>query len=450
MNLSDLNIAISNTCNFDYCKVPSPKKVNFSSSNEISAFFNAADKEFSLLILENIVLKEDILNKILSKNANFAFLYSEYYDNVNNYIPLCDYTEGSVRDDFDFGKCLIVNNRLAKEAVKTLDKEISLAGFYDFRLQMSVLGKIIKTENFYTLYNIENKDFETAHFAYCEPRNQNYQKEAEKVFTKFLKQINAYIQPVNSEVKDFDKIVNSYKTRLSVIIPVRNRKDTIQDAINSALSQKTNFQFNVIVVDNFSTDGTTEKIGGIKDPRLIHVVPKEKNLGIGGCWNLGASNENCGAFSVQLDSDDVYSNENVLQKISDKFMTEKCGVLIGSYRLTDFEMKPFSDFIIDHKEYTKENGANNALRVNGFGAPRCYLTSLIRIEKFKNFSYGEDYDLCLRLSRKYKLSRIFEVLYLCRRWGGNSDANLTPQKITENNTLKDTFRTEEIKIRKGK
>lgn len=450
MNLSDLNIAISNTCNFDYCKVPSPKKVNFSSSNEISAFFNAADKEFSLLILENIVLKEDILNKILSKNANFAFLYSEYYDNVNNYIPLCDYTEGSVRDDFDFGKCLIVNNRLAKEAVKTLDKEISLAGFYDFRLQMSVLGKIIKTENFYTLYNIENKDFETAHFAYCEPRNQNYQKEAEKVFTKFLKQINAYIQPVNSEVKDFDKIVNSYKTRLSVIIPVRNRKNTIQDAINSALSQKTNFQFNVIVVDNFSTDGTTEKIDEIKDGRLIHVVPTKKNLGIGGCWNLGVENENCGAFSVQLDSDDVYSNENVLQKISDKFMTEKCGVLIGSYRLTDFEMKPISDFIIDHKEYTKENGANNALRVNGFGAPRCYLTSLIRTEKFKNFSYGEDYDLCLRLSRKYKLARIFEVLYLCRRWGGNSDANLTPQKITENNTLKDTFRTEEIKIRKGK
>ena len=176
------------------------KKVNFSSTNEISAFFNDADKEFSLLILENIVLKEDILNKILSKNANFAFLYSEYYDNVNNSIPLCDYTEGSVRDDFDFGKCLIVNNRLAKVAVKTLDKEISLAGFYDFRLQMSVLGKIIKTENFYTLYNIEHKDFETAHFAYCEPRNQNYQKEAEKVFTKFLKQINAYIQPVNSEV----------------------------------------------------------------------------------------------------------------------------------------------------------------------------------------------------------------------------------------------------------
>lgn len=450
MNLSDLNIAISNTCNFDYCKVPSPKKVNFSSTNEISAFFNDADKEFSLLILENIVLKEDILNKILSKNANFAFLYSEYYDNVNNYIPLCDYTEGSVRDDFDFGKCLIVNNRLAKEAVRTLDKEISLAGFYDFRLQMSVWGKIIKTENFYTLYNIENKDFETAHFAYCEPRNQNYQKEAEKVFTKFLKQTGAYISPVNEEVKDFDKIVSSYKTRLSVIIPVRNRKNTIQDAINSALGQKTDFQFNVIVVDNFSTDGTTEKIDEIKDGRLIHVVPTKKNLGIGGCWNLGVENENCGAFSVQLDSDDVYSNENVLQKIGDKFMTEKCGVLIGSYRLTDFEMKPISDFIIDHKEYTKENGANNALRVNGFGAPRCYLTSLIRTEKFKNFSYGEDYDLCLRLSRKYKLSRIFEVLYLCRRWGGNSDANLTPQKITENNTLKDTFRTEEIKIRKGK
>ena len=246
MKLSNLNIAISNSCNFDYCKDINFEKVNFSSSKEISAFFEAADKAFSLLILENIVIKEDVLEKILSENADFALLYSEYYDNVNNYIPLCDFTEGSVRDDFDFGKCLIVNNRLAKESLKNLDIEISLAGFYDFRLQMSILGKIRKTENFYTLYNKENKDFETSHFAYCEPRNQNYQKEAEKVFTKFLKCCGAYIQPVNSEVKDFDKIVKSFKTRLSVIIPVRNRKNTIQDAINSALRQKTDFEFNVL------------------------------------------------------------------------------------------------------------------------------------------------------------------------------------------------------------
>jgi hypothetical protein len=443
-----INAAISEHCDAEKYQKYNAVKLDFSSSEAVSAYFEALESDFSLFIFENVIIKEDVLEKILRENADFALLYSEYYDNVKTYIPLCDYSDGSVRDDFDFGKCIIVSTRLAKEAVKNLDKSAVKAGFYDFRLQMSRLGRIIKTESFYTLYNNDDKDFETSHFAYCEPRNQEYQKEAEKVFTKYLRQTGAFIQPVLSGVKDFDNIVNSYKTRLSVIIPVKNRPNTIKDAINSALSQQTDFQFNVIVIDNHSDTETFDAIESEKDPRLVHLVPERTDLEIGGCWNYGIENENCGAFAVQLDSDDVYSNPHVLQKIHDTFIKEKCGVLIGSYRLTDFSLKPITDFIIDHKEYTEENGVNNALRINGFGAPRCYLTSLIRIEKFKNYSYGEDYDLCLRLSRKYKLSRIFEVLYLCRRWGGNSDANLTPEKITKNNSLKDSFRTEEINKRK--
>ncbi len=450
MDISNLNIAISNSCNDLKYDELEAKKINFSSTKDIITFFEESNKDFSLLIFENILINELVLSKILSSEHDFSILYSEYYDNVKKFFPLCDYTLGSVRDDFDFGKCMIVNNQKAKQAIKNLSKDISHAGLYDFRLQMSLIGQIKKVSEFYTLYKGDEKDFETSHFAYCDPLNQNYQKEAEKVFTKFLKQTNAYISPINDSIKDFDNIVNSFETRISVIIPVKNRKKTIKDAINSVLSQKTDFKFNVIVVDNFSTDGTTKEIESIKDSRIIHVIPNETTLQIGGCWNLGINNLNCGAFAVQLDSDDVYSNQNVLQKINDTFINEKCGVVIGSYRLTDFELNPLNDFIINHKEYTKENGANNALRVNGFGAPRCFLTPLVRKEQFKNFSYGEDYDICLRLSRQYKVARIFDCIYLCRRWQGNSDANLSAEQITKNNTLKDSFRTSEIKVRKIK
>ncbi|MBR6278878.1 MAG: glycosyltransferase family 2 protein [Bacteroidales bacterium] len=450
--LNNLNVAISDSCNADLYAKFLPKKVNFSSSEDISAFFEASDKDFSLLIFENISLKEEILSKIITLSGDFSMLYSEYYDNINKKVPLCDYLDGSLRDDFDFGKCIIVNNAKAKEAVKAQKEKLFHAGLYDFRLKISRLGKILKTESFYTLYNSGNssEDFETAHFAYCDPKNRDYQIEAEKVFTQYLETINAKIPPVNTEVKDFDLLVKTFKTLASIIIPVKNRPDTILTAINSALNQKTNFPFNVIVVDNHSESLTTGKIRSIKNPALVHIIPEETDLGIGGCWNKAINSPYCGAFAVQLDSDDVYSSDDVLQKIVDVFLREKCGVVIGSYRLTDFQMRPLNDIIIDHREYTKENGVNNALRVNGFGAPRCYFTPIIRENPFENLSYGEDYDLCLRLSRQYKLERIFDVLYLCRRWSGNSDAGLSLEAMVKNNTLKDSLRTRELKLRISK
>jgi glycosyltransferase involved in cell wall biosynthesis len=287
---------------------------------------------------------------------------------------------------------------------------------------------------------------DAAHFAYCDPRNRDYQQEAEKVFTKFLGNIGCLIKPVLEPVTDFDEIESRYPVTASVIIPVKDREKIVCDAIVSALGQRTNFPYNVIVVDNHSRIPVRQvaQQHGIDDTRLIIIEPEATDLNIGGCWNVAINDPRCGAFAVQLDSDDVYSSENTLQAVVNKFYEEKCGVLVGSYRLTDIDLRPLNDLIIDHREYTQTNGVNNALRVNGFGAPRCYLTELVRAAKFKNVSYGEDYDLCLRLSRRYKVSRIFDVLYLCRRWGKNSDANLTPEKLAGFNLAKDQFRTEEM------
>lgn len=447
MNLKDLNIAISNSCTKGFLDALEPKTVNFSSSDSIISFFGSADKDFSLLIFENLDIDCNVLSRILDRNDDFSILYSDYADNNGNFFPLCDYAPGSVRDDFDFGKCMLVDNSKARGAIVSTNTGLKHAGLYDFRLQMYRQGAIMKAESFYSIYKGVGEDFETGHFSYCDPRNRDYQLEAEQVFTKYLKQIGAYIKSQTQEVPGFCDIVQRFKTTASVIIPVKNRPNTIKDAINSALSQVTDFEFNVIVVDNHSDKATSDAIDSIADSRLVHIIPEETDLGIGGCWNKGIDSDKCGAFAIQLDSDDVYSGTHTLQAIVDKFRQEKCGVVIGSYRLTDINMNPLNNLIIDHREYTQENGANNALRVNGFGAPRCYLTPLVREARFKNYSYGEDYDLCLRLCREYKVARIFDVLYLCRRWSGNSDANLSPEAITRNNTLKDSFRSSELRQR---
>jgi GT2 family glycosyltransferase len=452
MTIPNLKFIVSEGCNIPESIKKDALSLNFSKSEHILEYFDNCETDFTMFIFENIKFSTADISKLLTEHKeDWSILYSEFTDKDGKNFPLCNYSQGSVRDDFDFGKCMIINNQKAKSILGSLDTNLNHAALYDLRLQLSRVGEIVKTEKFYTLYNNSNDpDFENSHFSYCDPRNRDYQIEAEKVFTKYLKQINAYITPCTSEITDFDRIVSSFKYTASVIIPVKNRPNTIKDAINSALSQKTDFDFNVIVINNHSENSTTEAINSIKNQRLVHLIPKEENLGIGGCWNLGINNENCGAFAVQLDSDDVYSDTDTLQKIVDTFRKEKCGVVIGSYRLTDIEMKPLNNLIIDHREYTQENGANNALRVNGFGAPRCYFTPAVRQNQFKNFSYGEDYDLCLRLSRKYKIARIFDVLYLCRRWSGNSDANLNQEAITRNNTSKDSFRTEEIIARTRK
>jgi glycosyltransferase involved in cell wall biosynthesis len=320
---------------------------------------------------------------------------------------------------------------------------------YNLRLLVSHQSKITRVAKpLYSVNMVNDEKSVNNLFAYVDPRNREVQMEMEKVFTNHLKEIGAYVDP---RIKKSVSFEDEFNYEASVIIPVKNRVNTIGDAIHSALNQTTKFHFNVIVVDNFSSDGTTEKIKNIAigDDRVIHVIPGKTNLGIGGCWNEAIFHPDCGKFAVQLDSDDLYSDENTLQKIVDKFYQENCAMVIGSYKLTDFNLKEIPPGLIDHREWTDENGHNNALRINGLGAPRAFYTPVIREIKFPNVSYGEDYAVGLAISRQYKVGRIYEPIYLCRRWEGNTDASLSVEKQNANNFYKDSIRTKEIQLRQG-
>ena len=362
--------------------------------------------------------------------------------------PVNDYQFGSVRDDFDFGSVVMLNVAdvlAASESFSTEESEAPDGGWYALRLRMSI-GKTIAALPEY-LYTVEKTDYRKSgekQHDYVNPRNSYYQAWMERVFTDFLTDIDAMvalnpIRPNLNEVK--------FQVEASVIIPVTNRVKTIGDAVESALCQKTDFPFNVIVVDNGSTDGTGEVLDSIakKDPRLIIIRPdKSEFLGIGGCWNRAILSDRCGKFSIQLDSDDLYSSSDVLKKIVSKFYEERAAMVVGSYMMTDFDLNPIPPGIIDHKEWTSLNGANNALRINGFGAPRAFFTPVVRNILFPNVSYGEDYAMALRISREYAVARIYETLYLCRRWGGNSDADLSIDKVNKNNEYKDFLRSVEM------
>jgi glycosyltransferase involved in cell wall biosynthesis len=289
---------------------------------------------------------------------------------------------------------------------------------------------------------------EDKHFSYVDPKNREVQIEMEKVVTQHLMDIRAYVHPPFKEI-DLN-LTKDFEFEASVIIPVRNRVKTIGDAIESVLMQKTNFKFNLIVIDNHSTDGTSEVISSFskKDERLIHYIPERNDLGIGGCWNAGVHHNKCGKFAVQLDSDDIYKDENTLQTVVDLFHKEKCAMVIGSYQITDFNLNPLPPGLIDHKEWTSDNGPNNALRINGLGAPRAFYTPVLREIKIPNVSYGEDYSAGLAISRQYKIGRIYHSIYMCRRWEGNSDAQLDIVRINANNFYKDRIRTFELSARK--
>lgn len=365
-------------------------------------------------------------------------------------VVAADYQYGSLRDDFDFGPLLIVSKKSLKSYCKQVDSNYKYAGLYDFRLFVSRSenrNSIFHINEF--LYTVDKNDGVCdceQQFAYVDPKNRDVQIEMEQVCTEHLKAIGAYI-PADG-ITEVALQRGYFPCEASVIIPVKDRVRTIADALKSALSQKTNFEYNVIVVDNHSTDGTTEIIDKFtSDNRCIHIIPERYDLGIGGCWNQAVSDSRCGRFTVQLDSDDIYSDENTLQKIVDKFYEEKCAMVVGSYRITDFDLNTIPPGIIDHREWSDENGRNNALRINGFGAPRAFFTLLLRHFCVPNTSYGEDYALGLMFSRKYKVGRIYDVLYICRRWGGNSDASLSYDKILRNNIYKDSVRTMEILAR---
>lgn len=410
-----------------------------------------SSSKFILLITSESVVElgkyeyERLAN--LSSSINSGIIYSDYNDKINGLLtphPLIDYQAGSVRDNFNFGHILFFRKDIFSEAVTKINDKSKYSGLYDLRLTISDNYPITRIPEY--LYTATSNGISEKHFAYVDSKNKDIQIEMEKVFTDYLNKINAFMNPL---VENLDLYSEVFENEASIIIPVKNRVRTISEAIGSALRQKTNFSFNIIVIDNHSDDGTTEVIRSFADSNnnLIHLIPPAFNLGIGGCWNEAVNLGECGRFAVQLDSDDIYSDDHSLQKIVDTFRREKCAMVIGSYKLTDFEYNLVPPGIIDHREWTERNGLNNALRINGFGAPRAFFTPVVRKIYFPNVSYGEDYASGLAISRQYKIGRIYEPIYICRRWEGNSDSFLSVDKENLYNSYKDKIRTFEILIR---
>lgn len=403
------------------------------------------DLEFGYMALERMC---DYLSA-----PQCSMVYADHYKTIKGERtphPVIDYQLGSVRDDFDFGSLLMFRTDYLKRAINEIEaeKEYQHSALYALRLALSRYGELTHIREFlYTETEIDLRKSGEKQFDYVDPRNRQVQIEREEVFTRHLKKIGAYLKPSMMTV---DLKEGEFSHEASIIIPVRNRARTINDAIRSVLGQETSFPFNLIIIDNHSTDGTSEIIEQYKnDNRVIHLIPERTDLGIGGCWNLGINHPQCGRFAIQLDSDDLYSSPHTLQTIVDKFYKEQCAMVIGSYRMTDFTLQTLPPGVIDHKEWTDENGHNNALRINGLGAPRAFFTPLLRKIRVPNTSYGEDYALGLAFSRQYRIGRIYDVLYLCRRWEGNSDAALSIEKIKQNNNYKDSLRTLEIKLRQA-
>lgn len=390
----------------------------------------------------------------IAEDTGADMLYADHYRLVNapdgsqirKRHPLIECQKGALRNDFDFGSVLVFRTVSFRRAVAQMDVDYEYAALYDLRLRMEKIVHI--NEYLYTDVETDNRKSGEKQFDYVNPRNRDVQIEMEKVCTAHLKRIGAYLEPDFKE-PDSCGLGGTFPVTASVVIPVFNRLRTVGDAVESALSQECAFPFNVIVVDNHSTDGTTDLLSSIaaRDPRLIHVIPERNDLGIGGCWNIAVHHEMCGEYAVQLDSDDVYSGPDTLRKIVDAFRQQKCAMVVGTYQMTDFQMNPIPPGIIDHREWTEDNGRNNALRINGLGAPRAFWTPLLRTINLPNTSYGEDYALGLRISREYRIGRIYDVLYCCRRWEGNSDAALDVEKVNANNLYKDRIRTWELEAR---
>jgi hypothetical protein len=404
---------------------------------------------------KQVTLEPESLDRLVAtaESTKAGMVYSDFFDGRGQgrvLHPLNDYQLGSVRDDFDFGGVMIFSTEAVQEALQKYGEiqNVSYAGLYDLRLKVSVDYPVVHIqEPLYSLMDSCKADGDERLFAYVDRRNAQGQKEMEGVFTDYLKKIGAYLSP--GLLRRAEQTTGIFPVEASVVIPVRNRRGTIAGAVQSALSQETDFPFNVAVVDNHSTDGTTEVLSSLaaRHPALHHIIPKRTDLGIGGCWNEAVNSHFCGRYSIQLDSDDLYSSPGTLQGIVDSLRTGKYAMVIGSYTIVNEKMEEMPPGLIDHREWTDENGHNNALRINGLGAPRAFDTDIIRKIGFLNVSYGEDYAAALGICRKYKIGRIYESIYLCRRWKGNTDAALTIEEANRNDAFKDSIRTREMLAR---
>ena len=434
------------------------------SSNTVSSIAKNTDADYVIICTKATPIRWGLyaLERFLrtADDTGAVMVYSDHYSVQEGKLekhPVIDYQAGSLRDDFDFGSLWLVKaQNLLDYAAQQDRQEYQFAGLYDLRLYLSRVGEIFHINEFlYTEDELDTRKSGEKQFDYVNPRNREVQIEMEKACTHHLEKVGALVDTNYYRQPDFDE--QEFEYEASVIIPVFNREKTIADAVKSALSQKTSFKFNVIVVNNHSTDRTGEILSEIAHEmeerndkqagRLVQIVPDRNDLGIGGCWNMAINSDHCGKFAVQLDSDDLYSSPKTLQKIVDAFHKQKAAMMIGSYRMCDFDLNTLPPGLIDHKEWTEDNGCNNALRINGLGAPRAFFTPLVRQIQFPNTSYGEDYALGLVFSRRYRIGRIYDELYLCRRWGGNSDAALSIDKVNANNLYKDRLRTMELKAR---
>ena len=399
-----------------------------------------------------VSIEKRTLEKILAKaeSTKAGIVYSDFYDESyegKTLHPLTDYQLGSVRDDFDFGAMILYSVSAIRKALDNYGPipSVQYAGLYDIRLKVSIDHDVYHLpEPLYSVVGTEESSGGERIFTYVDPRNVAVQKEMEAVFTDYLKNIGAYL-PADC-LREAKETSDVFPVEASVIIPVRNRVKTIAEAIKSALSQETDFPFNVIVVDNHSTDGTTTVLSDLagRYSTLNHIIPARTDLGIGGCWNEALYSQACGRYAVQLDSDDLYSTSQTLQRIVHMLRQDNYAMVIGSYTIVDFNLNEIPPGLIDHREWTDENGHNNALRINGLGAPRAFDTSVMRDIGFLNVSYGEDYAAALQICREHRIGRIFESLYLCRRWPGNTDASLSIEETNKNDTFKDKIRTVEI------
>lgn len=401
-----------------------------------------------------IALTADALHRFAGvlNETGASWVYSDYREKKKGKIadhPTIDYQVGSVRDSFDFGPVVAISRRAAFEA---LDKcgplsQTQWGGFYELRLKMSLKQLPLRiAEYLYTMDHPDVRPTGEKQFDYVDPRNYDVQREMERVATEHLRRIGAYLEPKFTPVP---ACKTTFPVKASVIIPVRNREKTIADAARSVLEQKTSFPFNLIVVDNHSTDETTTILKELaaKHSNVCHLVPQRKDFGIGGCWNYGVQSAPCGQYAVQLDSDDLYSDANTLQQVVDMLEDGPYAAVVGSYRMVNFQLEELPPGVIDHREWSHDNGRNNLLRVNGAGAPRAFDTAIYRSILMPNVSYGEDYAMVLRITRLYELGRIFDPIYLCRRWEGNTDAALPIDVANRYDTYKDRIRTIEIMAR---